>query len=350
MQTADVVIVGGGVIGLTLAIELRRAGLSVSVLEKHQPGREASWAAGGMIAHCEAGPHPLFRQLARASAEMYLSFVRVLQDESGIDVDFSSQGTIRFLDDDETELRAQGKPLSPESLREIEPELAYSGPAELLPQFCVDPRLLVEALLKAAWRLDIHVASGSDVTHLQIEEGKAVAAVTTKTRYSAKAIVNCAGAWSGQFSPVPIPTRPIKGQMLALIHEKKYLVRHVVSGNGVYVIPRGDGRTVIGSTVEDVGFDKRVEPDVVQQLRQAAAVLFPGLGEALIHDDWAGLRPGTPDKLPIMGRTSVEGYFVATGHYRDGILLAPITARLMSQLILGKQPDIDFTGFSLNRF
>jgi glycine/D-amino acid oxidase-like deaminating enzyme len=220
----------------------------------------------------------------------------------------------------------------------------------LLPQFCVDPRLLIEALLKTALRSGVHVAAGSDVTHLQIEEGRAVAAVTTKTRYSAKAMVNCAGAWSGQSSPLPIPTRPIKGQMLALISEKKDLVRHVVYGNGVYVIPRHDGRIVIGSTVEDVGFDKRVEPEVVQQLHQAAAVLFPDLGEALIHDDWAGLRPGTPDKLPIMGRTSVAGYFVATGHYRDGILLAPITARLMSQLILDKQPDIDFAEFSLSRF
>jgi glycine oxidase ThiO len=350
VQTADVVIIGGGVIGLTLALELRRAGLSVTVLDKHQAGREASWAAGGMIANFEAGPHPLFRKLANASAEIFPTYVTVLQDESGINVDLRCDGTIRFIDPDDSEHPSEGTPLSQEALQEIEPYLEYSGPAVLLQQNCLDPRLLIEALLKAALGLGVHIATGADVTHLQIEEGRAVAAVTTKTRYAAKTIVNCAGAWSGQFSPVPIPTLPIKGQMLALIPEKKDLIRHVVYGNGVYVIPRGDGRAVIGSTVEDVGFDKRVSPEVVQRLHQSAAVLFPELGEARIHEDWAGLRPGTPDKFPIMGTTSVEGYFVATGHYRDGILLAPITAQLMSQLILGKQPDIDFSAFSLDRF
>jgi glycine oxidase len=351
VQSADVVIVGGGVIGLSLALELRRAGPSVTVLDKHHPGREASWAAGGMIAHCEAGPHPLFRQLANAGAQMYPAWVHLLQDQSGINVDLRSQGTIRFVDRDEIDWGTAGKSLSAEQLRELEPNLGYTAPAKLLPEHCVDPRLLVEALLKAALHLGVHVAAGADVTHLHLDGEKAVAAVTTKTRYTARAIVNCAGAWSGQFSPVLIPARPVKGQMLALISDRPGLVvRHVVRGNGVYVIPRSDGRIVVGSTVEDVGFDKRVNPEVVQRLHRAATVLVPELGEARIHDDWAGLRPGTPDGLPIMGKTSVEGYLVATGHYRDGILLAPITARLMSQLVLGTLPDTDFEAFSLSRF
>jgi glycine oxidase len=350
VQTSDAVIVGGGVIGLSLALELRRAGLSVTVLEKHQPGREASWAAGGMIAYCEAGPHPLLRQLANISSRMYPAFVHVLQDESGTNVDLRSEGTIRFLDDPEHELAAEGKSVSAENLRELEPELLYSAAARLLPEFCVDPRLLMEALLKAALHRGIHVASGADVTHLQIEEGTAVAAITTKTRYVSRIIVNCAGAWAGQFSPVPVPTRPVKGQMLALISNRDNLVRHVIRGNGVYIIPRCDGRIVIGATVEDVGFDKRIDPATIQHMHQAAAILVPSLGEARIHEDWAGLRPCTPDKLPIMGKASLAGYFVATGHYRDGIMLAPITARLMSQLILGNQPDVNFDAFSPNRF
>jgi glycine oxidase len=350
VQTSDVVIVGGGVIGLSLALELRRAGMSVTVLDKHQPGREASWAAGGMIAHCEAGPHPLFRLLATTSAQMYPSFVHALQDESGADVDLRSYGTIRFLDDERHELAQEGNPLSAESLRELEPELMYAAPARLLPELCIDPRLLIEALVKAALHLGVHVASGADVTNVHMEAGRAVAAVTAKTRYVAKYIVNCAGAWSGQFSPVPVSMRPIKGQMLALVPERHRLVRHVIRGNGVYVIPRSDGRIVVGSTLEDVGFDKRVNPGTIQHLHQAAMVLVPQLGEARIHEDWAGLRPCTPDKMPMMGKTSVEGYFVATGHYRDGILLAPVTARLMSQLVLGHQPDIDFEAFSPARF
>jgi glycine oxidase len=118
----------------------------------------------------------------------------------------------------------------------------------------------------------------------------------------------------------------------------------------VYVVPRSDGRLIVGSTVEDVGFDKRVDPDTIQRLRQAAAVLVPALGQARMHDTWAGLRPCTPDKLPAIGSTSVEAYFVATGHFRDGILLAPITARLVTQLLLRQQPEIDVEEFSPLRF
>ena len=171
------------------------------------------------------------------------------------------------------------------------------------------------------------------------------------------AIVNCAGAWAAQIGPVKIPTRPVKGQMLALapvvtpanLTTSKKLLHHVVRGD-VYIIPRGDGRIVVGSTAEDVGFNKRVDAPTIQNLHQAAANLVPSIGEARILEDWAGLRPGTPDGLPIVGRAEVEGYFVSTGHYRDGILLAPITARLMSQLIRGCAPEIDIAQFSPDRF
>jgi glycine oxidase ThiO len=349
VQTADAVIIGGGVIGLSLAVELRRGGLSVIVLDKHQPGREASWAAGGMLAHSEVGGDPLFRELARRSAEIYPAWVQRLEDESGVNVDFRSYGTIRFEDEEGSEPSEVGKELTESELRGLEPEVTYAARARLVDEACVDPRLLMEALLKAALHLGVHVAAGAEVTHLQIEHGRAGAAVTTKTRYAGNLLVNCAGAWAGQVSPLPIPTRPVKGQMLALVGGRE-LVRHVIRGNGVYVIPRSDGRNVIGSTVEEKGFDKRVEVATIQRLHQAAAILVLQLGEALIHESWSGLRPGTPDKLPIMGKTSIEGYFVATGHYRDGILLAPVTARLMSQLVLERDCDYNFDLFSPNRF
>jgi glycine oxidase len=118
----------------------------------------------------------------------------------------------------------------------------------------------------------------------------------------------------------------------------------------VYIVPRSNGRIIIGATVEDAGYDKRVDADTIQNLHQAAAILVPNIGQARILENWAGLRPGTPDKLPIMGITSIAGYFVATGHYRDGIMLAPITARLMGQLIRGQKPEIDISDFSLSRF
>jgi glycine oxidase len=349
VKQADVIVIGAGVIGLSLACELRRAGMAVIVLEKNQPGREASWAAGGTIAWCEAGPHPLFRDLARASAKMYPAFVHTLQDESGVNVDFRREGRIRFLDGESQELAAFGKPIGEKDLQTLEPELEYRAPAVLLPEDTVDPRQLVQALLKCALHLGVEVASGAEVQELRFEANKAAGVATTKTTYSAAAIVNCAGAWAGQIPPIAIPTRPIKGHMLCLVG-KNISLRHVVHGLGVYVVPRSDGRIVIGSTVEDVGFDKRVHPDIVQRLHQSAANLVPKLGQLLIHDDWVGLRPGTPDGMPILEKTSVDGYFVATGHYRDGIMLAPITARLMTDIVLGRETKLDLSAFSLSRF
>ena len=342
----DVVIVGGGVIGLSLAVELRRSGLNVMVLEKHQPGREASWAAGGMLADREAGSKPLFRALAKASAAMYPEFVHRLRDESGVQVELREQGTIRFLDDDHLP-DPIGDPLTPEELGRLEPEVTYSAPAVFLPERCVDPRELTEALLATAKHLGVDISSGSEVTNIEVQQGSAVAAATTKSRYPANVIVNCAGAWAGQVGPVKVPAVPVKGQMLAVTPSP---VKHVVRGNGVYLIPRGTGRLVIGATLEDAGFDKRVDPDTIQQMHQAAAILAPKIGQAKILEDWAGLRPGTPDKLPIMGATNFANYFVATGHYRDGILLAPITARLMSQIIRGEKVEYDLSDLSPARF
>ncbi|HLH09746.1 MAG TPA: FAD-dependent oxidoreductase, partial [Terriglobales bacterium] len=213
------------------------------------------------------------------------------------------------------------------------------------------------AMVKAAKHREVDIATGTEVVEIEIVNDRAVAAVTTRTRYPGAAIVNCAGAWAVQIGPVKIPTHPVKGQMLALapvvttanVTAPRHLVRHVIRG-AVYIIPRGDGRIVVGATVENVGFDKRVNPGTIQNLHQQAANLVPGIGEARILEDWAGLRPGTPDGLPILGRTEYDGYFVATGHYRDGILLAPVTALLLGQMIRAQEPSLALAQFSLERF
>ena len=346
MKSWDAVVIGGGVIGLSLAVELRRRGMSVLVLERHQPGREASWAAGGMLADREAGSHELFATLARASAAMYPEFVHRLQDESGVNVDLREQGTIRFLDDDHEPLPT-GQMLAAEDVRKLEPELEYGAPAMFLPERCVDPRLLMEALVGAAKHVGVDISSGAEVAGLELERGRVKAAMTTKSLYPCNVAVNCAGAWSGQVGGVNVPVIPVKGQMLAVT---PVVVKHVVRGKGVYLIPRSNGKLVIGATVEDAGYDKRVQPDTIQRMHLAAAVLAPAIGQARILEDWAGLRPGTPDKLPIMGRTEIENYFVATGHYRDGILLAPVTGKIMAQIITGEDHGIDVTAFSPERF
>ncbi len=160
-------------------------------------------------------------------------------------------------------------------------------------------------------------------------------------------MINCAGAWAGGIAPRQFATKPVKGQMLALVGTS---LQHVVRAPGIYFVPRSDGRLVVGSTLEDVGFDKRIATDTIQRLHHAAIALIPALQSAKLHEAWAGLRPGTPDESPILGETSIQGYFVATGHYRDGILLSPITAKLMAQLISGEKPEFDLSAFSALRF
>src|SRR6266446_10728242 len=138
--------------------------------------------------------------------------------------------------------------------------------------------------------------------------------------------------------------------MLCVAMPRKELVRHVVRAPDVYLIPRSDGRMLIGATAEEAGFDKRTVPETIQKLRQAALDLVPKLADARILEAWAGLRPGTPDGLPILGATPTPGYFVATGHFRDGILLAPVTAKVIGQMMTGQKPQIDVSGFLANRF
>jgi glycine oxidase len=185
---------------------------------------------------------------------------------------------------------------------------------------------------------------------VEVTDGKASGVRTNKTHFAAGIVVNCAGAWAGQIGPHSFPTRPVKGQMLCLIMPQKELVRHVIRAPEVYLIPRSDGRMLVGATAEEAGFDKRTIPKTIQKLRQSALDLVPRLADARFLEAWAGLRPGTPDKLPILGATPTPGYFVASGHFRDGILLAPITAKVMAKMIAGQKLECDLRAFSADRF
>lgn len=354
MKSWDVAIVGGGIIGVSLARALRKHGASVLIVERGEPGREASYAAAGMLAHCDPLlPEPL-QPLATASFAMYREFVHELEDESGMRVDLRLEGCIAFFDRLPV-LPACARPLNDEEAPQLEPKLgAQARPAYFLPEGTVDPRALIAASLKAAKHRGIEVALGSPATEIEISGGRAVAVKSVKTKYPTAVIVNCCGAWAGELPPHSFPTRPIKGQMLALVPPDYGphgpLVDYVVRAPEVYVVPRSDGRVIVGSTLEDAGFDKRVDADTIQRLHQAAAKLVPELGQARMLETWAGLRPGTPDHLPILGATATPGYYVAAGHYRDGILLAPVTAHLMDQFTRGLTPDFDLAPFSPARF
>jgi len=351
VKSSDVIIVGAGIIGLSLALALRRRGFSVLIVDRGEPGREASHAAGGMLADCMLETPLVLQALATASARMYPEFVHQLEDESEMKVDLRENGTILFPaaeHEGQEHLLAQFR--LPGSLADLEPNLAVEGRRGFfLHERSVDPRALVAAAIKAARHRGVDFSSGDSVTSVDAVGGRVDGVTTVRTRFSASVVVNCSGAWASQFGEHSLPTRPVKGQMLAVVAVKN-LVRHVIRAPEAYIIPRSDGRIVIGATLEEAGYDKRTDVETIQRLLRGAISLVPKLAEARILEDWAGLRPGSPDNLPILGATQTPGYFAATGHYRDGILLAPITAHVMAQMICGEKPDYDLGPFSPARF
>lgn len=312
---------------------------------------------------------------------MYPEFVHELEVESGMKVDLRDHGTILFLKtehlghpqfrdlfhtvDLENEEPNLGMPSEKELeqrflLKERDLETSRDEFAEIcrmpfqnvfrIKERSVDPRALTSAALKTAKNRGVDFSSGDPVTAVNLSDSQVTGVSTTKTTFAAARVVNCAGAWSGQLGPGMFPTRPVKGQMLCLAMPKRELIRHVLRSPKAYLIPRSDGRLLVGATVEEAGFDKRTDPATIQRLHRAALELVPKLRNAKILEDWAGLRPGTPDALPMLGATSTPGYYVATGHFRDGILLAPITAEVMAAVLEGKKAGYDLSPFSAGRF
>ena len=351
MKSWDVIVVGGGIIGLALSFELRKSGSSVLVLEKAEPGREASWAAGGMLANCGDESPSALKPLADASAAMYPEFVAEIQDASGLHVDLRSDGTLLFPAPGEHPSAIPGAAELPDTLDKLEPGLSARGRRVVfLHERSVCPRALTQATAQAARHRGVEIRHGEHVLAVNLSAGKVHGVTTAKTTYQAPVVVNCAGAWSGEIAPYPWPTRPVKGQMVCFAVGAHLPLRHVVRSPEIYLIPRSDGRLLAGATVEEAGFDKRTVPETIQRLEKAAITMLPALRDARIIEAWAGLRPGTPDQLPILGRTMTPGYLVATGHYRDGILLAPVTAQVMARVIAGHDPGYDLSRFAPARF
>lgn len=351
MKTWDVIVIGGGIIGLSLSVELRKKGARVLVVERGEPGREASHAAGGMLVDCGMETPTALQPLASASARMYPEFAHELEVESGMKVDLRDYGTICFPPPAESQPATHGAALLPAHLAELEPSLGkLNGPSIFLKERSVDPRALTAAAAKSAKNRGVDFSSGDAVTAVNLSDDHVSGVTTVKTAFLAAKVVNCAGAWSGQIGPQVFPTRPVKGQMLCLAMQPRELIRHVIRSPEVYLIPRSNGRLLVGATVEEAGFDKRVDVTTIKRLHRAALALAPKLADAKILEDWAGLRPGTPDALPILGATATPGYYVATGHFRDGILLAPITAKVMADVITEDGCGFDLSPFSPTRF
>jgi glycine oxidase len=353
MRSSDVIIIGAGIIGLSLAIELRKKGLRVLIVERGEPGREASYAAAGMLAASGGEIPAALKPLAEESARMYPEFVHELEDESGLKVDLREQGTIVISCDGH--LPGGAELLSSQRLKSLEPAIGSAQfqnqsriCAAYLPERSVDPRALVAAAIKAARHREVDISSGTEVKSLLMEGGRTTGVTTDKTTYFAEKVVNCAGAWAGSIAPYEFHVKPVKGQMLAVVEAPP--LKHVVRSKQVYLVPRSDGRLVIGSTLEDVGFEKKTDADTMQRLFASAVELVSGIAKSRRNEAWAGLRPGTPDDLPILGETSISGFFAATGHYRDGILLAPVTAQVMADLLVEGSCRHDLSAFSASRF
>jgi len=365
-QSWDVIIIGAGVIGLALSLELKRQGASVLILERTEPGREASHAAAGMIAYLDPVTQKELLPLARVSAKLYPGYVRLLEEVSDSKIDFRRDGAIELTYQPLEPSTVDGvevRELTHEELGLLEPQVRFRSHVYLAKEDCVDPRTLIAALIGAVKASTIKMATGSKVLEVTHEHGRATGVRTERTHYRGNVVVNCAGAWAAQIAPVDIPTVPARGHMLSVVppHPQPATevtppeppgppLRHVVRTPDCYMVPRSDGRLVIGSTLEPAGFDKTVDPRRIQRLRAAAERFVPAIAQMQLHEAWTGLRPGTPDGLPILGETKLHGYFACTGHYRDGILLAPVTAQVMGELIRTGRTSADLSHFSPHRF
>ncbi len=366
-MTPDVLIVGGGIIGGAVAYELACAGARVLILERRQAGREASWAAGGMLAPTSETFHDLpLLPLALESMRLYPDFVTRVQNDSAIEVDYQAEGTLLIALHAAEAARLEqaarmlashklaGQMLTGEEARQLEPALAREVcSALLLPNdHQVDNRRLTEAAFVAAQKRGAVLREGANVESIVVEHGRAVAVRMADERIPASRILVAAGCWSATLGPECArlaPTKPIRGQMVALKMAKPCFSR-VIRGGAAYLVPRKDGGVLVGSTVEDVGFDKSTTAEALSRLRTSAEEIVPGLRQAEISESWAGLRPDSPDHLPVLGGCDIENLYFATGHYRNGILLAPATARAMAQLILRGSSSIPIETFSPLRF
>jgi glycine oxidase len=341
VKSWDVIIVGAGIIGVSLALELHERGATVLVLDRAEPGSEASSAAAGMLAPADPETPEALRLLATESARMFPAFVQRIESAAGIQVDFRRVGTIALVE--ENAAPHEYRSLSPAELQLLEPAIHRSGhSAYFVQEDSVDPHLLTRAALAAARNLGVEIRGHTAVKEMRARNN-AVEILTETETFSCASAVDCRGAWSGA------PVRPRKGQMLYVLPRTSVL-QHVLRAPEVYIVPRSSGKVLIGATVEDVGFDKSVDPSSIRQLIDNASKYLPELASAPVIQSWAGLRPGTPDDLPIIGATDKPRVFAATGHFRNGILLAPVTALIMADLIHSRPSTLDIRAFSPDRF
>lgn len=356
----DALVVGAGAIGLACAWRAGQAGLRVRVLERDVPGAGASGVAAGMLApvgEATWGEDRLV-ELALRSHERWPRFAEELTAASGAQVGFLRQGALHAaLDPDEAaelrrrfelmrELGLEAEWLRTSEARELEPGLTPRCAAALIAphEAAADPRMLVEALRLACERAGVEVVTGAEVKDGLYGDERIEGVKTADGReHRAPATVLAAGAWSGQAAWLPPearpPVRPVKGEILTLRASGRPPCERVVVTERVYMVPRGDGRLVIGATVEEKGFDTTITAGGVLELLREGYRALPEVAELELVETVAGLRPGTPDNMPLVGPGAIAGLVLATGHFRNGILLAPLTADLVAATLAGDREE-----------
>jgi glycine oxidase len=368
---ADVVIIGAGVIGLAIARALAQRGVrELMLIERGRPGAEASWAAGGILApQVEVDHQDAFFQLACASRDLYPEFAESLKEETGVDVELDTTGTlcIGFTPKDEAELRhryewQKGEGLEVEWLdgdeaRRLEPFISAAVRCALrFPKdFQIENRRLIDALVRANEELGVQFVNGSSVNALLIKNKRLYGVETTTGFVDTPSVVLAAGAWtsliaSPDFDLPAISVEPVRGQMLCF-EARAQIARHVIYSPRGYLVPRRDGRMLAGSTAEHVGFERGVTDEGERAIKSMAIEIAPEIASLPIIDSWAGFRPRAQDGLPVLGPSvEIEGLFYATGHYRNGILLAPITGCVIADAIVDGIVPVSIHAFSPDRF
>jgi glycine oxidase len=360
----EVVVVGAGIVGCAVAYRLAQRGVSVALLEHARPGAEASSAAAGILMpEAQPGADPDLVRWWIAGLRGYSAFVREVGEESGIAVEarFPGRGLVTLTDEGVEDLRQHAARqraagiavdvLDGDEARRAVPYLSESvRAAAFFPgQGQVDNPRLVEAVALAARRAGARIVSGCSVRSVVVQGGRAVGVDLGGERLGADAVVVAAGAWTRFLAEDGVvPVGPAKGQILALM-PSDHLPRHIVTTGSCVIASRGDGRVVVGSTVETAGYDKAVTAEGVLTLLQQALLVVPGLRSARLDSVWTGLRPVAPDGLPVIGRGGVEGLWYASGHFKKGILLGPLTGDVVADLVLGSTPPLPVAAFDPRR-
>jgi glycine oxidase len=362
----DAVIAGGGLIGGAIALELALAGVHVAIFELGEPGREASWASAGILSPAPENPATIpLVPLGKASMSLYPQFVGRVEEISGKQVGFRPKGTVEalFSRDAARELSThvalhhgwglRAEALSAEDARELEPALSPELEAAVLrpDEASIDNRALTQAVLDAARKSGVEIFPHREVRGVWREKQRCAGLLLENEKVSANWTIIAAGSFSASIAGVDAyaPVRPAKGQMASLRAERLKIER-VLWSDKIYLVPRNDGRILAGASLEYVGFDRNVTAGALATVLSGAIELAPDLAHARVEETWAGLRPDSPDHLPILGRADIDGLLIATGHFRSGILLTPITARLIREWVTEQRVSLDCERFSPLRF